>query len=638
MKKILLAAVGLFLAAGVAVLVWQNLPQKRFARHISKARLYVQEKNFTAARIEYEKGHNITGKYTPYVSYEVLRFTNQMNIQENRLGEALANTKIFVQRAPNSKEARVVLAELAFRSGEVETAFDAVHAAIDMDPDYFPSRLLLTQVRTRQGRLDLAEEQLRYLYKSHPDSLRALLPLAENLLRQGQLKEGREFLTQAIHDHPDNATARLLLLDSYLAEGKADSAQAALDTWSQTDPSLALPILVRKAQIHSLSHRFASAESLLTPQLKADEEHLSIYGEYALLQAKQVRYDSAIKYYAAYRDIQPSAAGEAMRLSVYLNLKNNTPAKALELLKTLQISARGGELMPLLAATYLALGQENKIAPLAEELPDSLRPALLAFTRQMHPDREFIGQWALINYFSVLRQPAWAAMATQELYTKWPQVTLAQVMWAAQLAGLRRYAEAAKLIEKQPDQTMARKAQLLGLYLKGGAPEKALALAEKMLAEKPDQKGLNLFLADYYMSHGNKAKSTDYYERELALDSTNTVCLNNLAWEYGIERGDLAKAQPFLDRLQRMPNRDPRIMDTIGWILARNGKPGEAVKLFESALDLVPDYPSFHYHLGWTLSRMGNKAEAKKHLESALSSKAVFVDRENAQKLLAEQG
>ena len=81
MKKILPLVLIPVLAAG-AFLVWQNLPTKRFARHMVKARLFSKENNLTAARLEYEKAFAVRGNYTPYVDLEVLNYYVWMEFEK----------------------------------------------------------------------------------------------------------------------------------------------------------------------------------------------------------------------------------------------------------------------------------------------------------------------------------------------------------------------------------------------------------------------------------------------------------------------------------------------------------------------------------------------------------------------------
>jgi len=178
---------------------------------------------------------------------------------------------------------------------------------------------------------------------------------------------------------------------------------------------------------------------------------------------------------------------------------------------------------------------------------------------------------------------------------------------------------------------------LLQLYVSSHQGDKAIPLAEKLEKEHPNLRGINNVLADYWMKK-DKVKGLQYYEKELALNPDNLIVLNNLAWEYGINQKNLEKAQPYLEKLKAKKNLDPRILDTVGWILACNGKNPEAEKYIRNALDLIPDYPIFEYHLAFVLSQLGNKEEAKKRLDAALSSKLPFDERKDAEKLPATLG
>lgn len=603
-----------------------------------KARLYLKEDNSTAALLEYEKAYNAVGKFTPYVSYEVLVFTNSVNQREKKIGLALENTRKFVERNPANKEGLVTLAQLAFQSGEAESAFDAINKTLNADPHYYPARLLLTRVRTRQGRLDLAEEQLRILYDRYPDSVGTLLPLAENLLLQGRSAESRDFLVRVLADHPKNGSARSLLLDSYLLESKVDSAQWVLDGWTQANPEMDLPIQIRKARIFALANRPDQAREALTPYLKKQESNLPAFAELAILHAKLGAYDSAILVYQQMTDITAAARSSVEPLMVFLYLKVQNPARALESLLRMQIGNRRGGNLSLLLAAHVATGQDNKALALIASQPDSARPGLESFLALLPRDKEFIGQWALVNFFSANRMEHLAMREAEKLHRQWPGSDLAKLLYSNKLAAGRRNADAAKVLEGLGNPSLRQKLNLIQLYVGSRNAVKAVALGEKILSENPELPGINLMLADFAWAANDKAKGIARYERELKISPDNPTALNNLAWEYGIVQKDLTKARIYLEKLEKHKRLDPRIMDTIGWILAKNGSTDKAEAYLRNALDIVPDHPVFHYHLAYTLHVLGRKEEARKHLDASLSSKRPFDERKEAEALRAEQG
>ena len=623
--------------AAVAFLVWQNLPSKRYAKHMTKARMFAKENNTSAARLEYQKAYDAQGGYTPYASLEVLELTNRINLQDRNAALALANSKSFVEKNPGIKQGRIILAQLAFQLGETETAFEALNTLIEADPGYFPARLLLTSVRAKQGRLDLAEDQLRYLYEKYPDSVQALLPLAEVLIKQGRVVESRTFLGRLLADNPKHTRARLLMVDSYLRERQVDSAALVLDAWKESEPEHQQAIQVRKARIFSLNNRLPEAKSALAPYLNPKEDNLQALSELAILHVKGGFYDSAISVYRSMAEISPGARQSSENLVFYLHLKNQNPARALEAIKGLQVSAKRNNLLAPLIAAYIAIGQENKVATLLEEQPDSVRKALEDFRADMVPDKDFIGQWALITYYGLNHQDFWVFQAVKDLYAKWPRSELAITLYTGQLSAVGNVKEAAKVLGTLEKPNLTQQIAILQLLSRSGQPEKAIAVAEKLSKENPQLHGINTTLADLWMTK-DKAKAYLYYEKELAINPFNAVALNNMAWEYGINQASLEKATPYLDKLKAAKNLDPRILDTIGWILAMNGKLEEGEKYIRNALDLTPDYPAFQFHLAYILNQAGKRDEAKKILDSALSNKLPFEERKEAEKLLAQLG
>lgn len=635
MKKIIWAFVAMAVLASAAFVIHQNRPIKRHARHLIKARLFAQEGNFMAARLEYEKAFNITGKFTPFVTQEVMQLVNRMSLADKNPKEALENTRKFTQAHPDNKEGWVTLADLAFQAGEAGAAFSAIESALALDTAYFPARLLLGRVRTQQGRLDLAEDQLRFLFRRYPDSLPALLPLADNLLRQGQVAESRQFLLKARELNPKNSAIWLLLVDGYLFERKIDSAQVMLSAWLAADPDAALNAALRKSRLHALGNHLDSARDALKPFLEKKQENLPAYSELALLYARQERYDSAIQVYSLIQEIQPAAMGEVLYYKACLHLRDQNPARALEALKMLKIGEQGNSLHLLMAGTYLALGQNHKVDEMVKQYPDSVQKSMAAVFAQLEPDPGFIGLWAVMNYFQSNKDAYSAYQAIKELYGKWPRSALATALYVGALTSLQKHAEAAAVLEKLQKPTLPQNIALMQAYARGGKEDKAKAVAEKIAAQHPAQRGINQFLANYHLVRKDRRKSTEYLLKEFALDTTNVVAINNLAWEYGIMQSDLEKAKPFLDRLRRGKTLDPRILDTMGWILAKNGSP-EGEEYLRWALSLVPDHPTYQYHMAWHLARTNRTADAMTRLKTALESPIPFGEREEA-KLLSSQ-
>ena len=80
---------------------------------------------------------------------------------------------------------------------------------------------------------------------------------------------------------------------------------------------------------------------------------------------------------------------------------------------------------------------------------------------------------------------------------------------------------------------------------------------------------------------------------------------------------------------------DPRVSDTLGWILYKRGVYQRALALLKESAAKLPDNPQVQYHLGMAYAQVGDHPNARKALTAAANSGAVFEGKEEARKALA---
>ncbi len=634
MKKIGIGALILLLIAGIAFVIYQNTPHKKYVRHITKARLFAKEKNLTAAEQEYELALKAVHTFSSDIALEYLRFKITKLIAENKWHEATLAALDFVKAYPENNEGQVFYAQLAYRTGDAEAAFEAIDKVLLAKPTHFEARNLLAQLRASQGRVDLAEDQLRLLQKSYPDSVSVLLPLVEALIKQGKVVECRAILQKVIATHPNIAQARLYLMDTYLLERRPDSAQGVLTDWKNQDSSLMQEISVRQARLYSLLNKLEDAEKCLQPYLNKSPKNIDAFSEKAILLVKRGKYDSAMQVYETMADLKANIRGQTSMLAHFIALKNQEPAKALGYLKILQVGDKSDRLSQFLVACYIAMGLENK----AQELVDTQKKSsqnLSELLKQLSLGKEFIGEWALVQYFQLTKQDYWALATAASWQKKWPKSQLAAGMFATQLIALKQYKVALSILEKQQFTLPAQRIGLIDLYIQTNQIDKALILANELTNGPAKMQGLNTLLADLYIRKGQKEKAMEIFKLQFEQDPKNLVCANNLAWEYGVVQKDYSKAKVYIEALKNAKHNDPRLYDTIGWVLAMAEKWDEAETNLHKATLLIPDFPPVMYHFGYVKVQQGKKAEGKKWVDQALSSTAAFEERAEAKAFAA---
>jgi Tfp pilus assembly protein PilF len=146
-----------------------------------------------------------------------------------------------------------------------------------------------------------------------------------------------------------------------------------------------------------------------------------------------------------------------------------------------------------------------------------------------------------------------------------------------------------------------------------------------------------LALAQLYERQRQGDKAIALYDRLLERQVDPVMVKNNLAYllaEYRPTPENLERAQKIAAEILDDNPKDPRLLDTLGWIYCRQQKYAEAQKYLAQAVDQAPNHPVLQYHLGVCAAKMGDTAQARQALEKALESESKFPEREEAQKLL----
>ena len=148
------------------------------------------------------------------------------------------------------------------------------------------------------------------------------------------------------------------------------------------------------------------------------------------------------------------------------------------------------------------------------------------------------------------------------------------------------------------------------LFRKHGAPQRALAVFDRALAETPKQ-------ADLLYQRGILAAQLnllELHERDmravLQLQPENAHAYNALGYTLADRTARFAEARELIARaLELLPN-DPFILDSMGWVQFRLGRHKSAISYLRRALDIRRDAETAA-HLGEALWVSGKRREAR---------------------------
>ena len=151
----------------------------------------------------------------------------------------------------------------------------------------------------------------------------------------------------------------------------------------------------------------------------------------------------------------------------------------------------------------------------------------------------------------------------------------------------------------------------------------------------PKNQATLIVMGVLYEQRGDIPKARESYEQLLAINPRLAPATNNLAWIYSEYGGDKEKALQLAQLAKERAPDDPRISDTLGWILYKRGVYQRALALLTESAASLPDNPQVQYHLGMVYAQLGDQANARKSLNAAVGSPTDFQGKDEARKTLA---
>jgi len=162
--------------------------------------------------------------------------------------------------------------------------------------------------------------------------------------------------------------------------------------------------------------------------------------------------------------------------------------------------------------------------------------------------------------------------------------------------------------------------QLATIYLSNGDEDQAEQVFEAMIAEAPKFAPAYASLGTINEKRGDKGKALELYGTALKYDPGNVLALNNSAYllidNFGKEKEALDLA---MRAFRNQPN-DPRIMDTLGYVLVKNKQGKSALNLLVKAEEMLPNMSTIKLHLAMAKIETGDKSAGKELLNQVLTT------------------
>lgn len=481
----------------------------------------------------------------------------------------------FLEVARETRDPRVArrATEVAWSARFLPAALDAATLWLQVDPESARARQTVIALLVNQSRLDDALPHLQKWLSAEPDRL------GQNFLQLSSLVSGHQ-------DKP--AILRMLnkLADAYpaLPEASLAVAQAA---WNAEDQPAALAAARKALELRPGWELAALFQARALQRESIDQAIVFLEGFIkAYPGARDARLNLARLLVAARRH-----ADARKQFEVLVGEAPNNPEIALAV-ATLSLQARD------YVAAEVQLRRALEINP---KDPDMIRLYLGQVNEELKRDDQ-----ALKWYSSI---------------TQGEQFVAAQARYAGVLAKQGKLAEARKYLQGVPPGDAQQRVQLTlaeaGLLREANAYQEAFEFLGTAVAKTPDAPDL---LYDYAMA-AEKVGRMDVLETNLrqviAMRPTHAHAYNALGYSLADRNERLAEARTLIETAHKLAPEDSYILDSLGWVLFRQGEHQQALGYLQRAYEARPD-AEIAAHLGEVLWVLGRQAEAQKVWSEAL--------------------
>lgn len=492
----------------------------------------------------------------------------------------------------NSPATLLSIGEFYFAVGDAIHAKAAFDDALAKDKKNNVIRKRLIELELNQHNWDDAEKLNGELLKAEPNDSSARLFQARLQFVRGAKAKAITSLEQLVHDSPEMALPRFYLGVAYATQGESGRAVAALNDTVQHDPNfiwayIGLAELYAQQGNPKLALEFANRSLARNPN----------FVPAILLQANA--YMQLGDYNAALSKLQPLAAAQPKNPAIMERLavvafNQKQYGRAEELLEN-ALKLQPDYVLPMLDLTQLYSAEKRGIDQIIGRLQQQI-----AFAPKQSSFNEILGGAYLGKGDSAKAQEA--------------------------------FEETLKLNE---DATQAR-LQLARLYASKGEFTEALRNAEKVLASHPDFLPGYILLGTLYEQTGDIPKAEQAYQQALQRKDDFAPALNNLAWLYCENNGNLDLALGLAQKAKAAMPADPSVSDTLAWIEYRKGLYTVAARQLQDLTREKPSNGLYQYHLGMTLIKTGETSQATEFLQRSLNTNPAGAYVQNAKTALAE--
>lgn len=467
------------------------------------------------------------------------------------------------------KSNRPVHAIFLLQTGHIPDALREWETLVQADPSDRATRSRLVSLYVQLSKPQQALSVLAAALKRNPKDTDALFQRSAVLQKAGKLEEAAADLKQVLHFEPDSVQAHLALADILRLQGLQSLANSEMTTALRFQPDR-LETRLYLARNLARANQLKAALALLeeAPRSQQESPELVANRVWLLLMSE----DSKSAEEVLDQALQAARAPQLVLQKAILRLQEHeytgarlNAEEALKADPTDELAAR------IIVGSYVGQHQEAKALERLKEM--------VAARPQAPGLRHLLGEWYVDN---------------------------------GDLGNARKAFEAAKAADPkfvQADLALAE------VDMRQKRFDEAQRRLTAIMAADPRNVSAWLLLAETKSAAGDRPGSVAAYRSVLAVDSSNFVALNNLAYELAFD--DTNEALALAQQAAQLAPDDPDAEDTLGWVYYRRGSYPTAATYLEAAAQKRPT-PQRQYHLAMCYLKSGQSELGQRTLVAAL--------------------
>jgi tetratricopeptide (TPR) repeat protein len=180
-----------------------------------------------------------------------------------------------------------------------------------------------------------------------------------------------------------------------------------------------------------------------------------------------------------------------------------------------------------------------------------------------------------------------------------------------------------RLMEDEPQRAPEILTARARMYAQSSDLQKAFEVLEKGTIQYPDSVALHYATASVYEEQGRLSAAVRELMYVLKARPNDPAALNALGFTLADHDKDLPRARKLIERAHAAAPKNAAIMDSLGWVLFRQGRASEALPYLNTAYTDEHD-GDIAAHLGEVLWQLGRQDEARR-----IWSEAMALDADN---------